>query len=330
MDTHAALDKFAVSELFNEQRRLVLQFFDTFDVENLKNFSQCILNCPGTTTFTGVGKSGFICQKISASLTSIGIRSNFLDPLSALHGDVGGVRADDIVILFSKSGSTEELVRLVPMLRRRECKIIAVTCSSQNTLSKISDMHVHLPLEKELCAFNLAPVTSTVLQLIFGDTVTALLMHQIRLSKEAYAMNHPAGSIGRKLLLNVEDVMIQLDDVPRVAVGTCLGRVVVEMSRGGAGCVVILDNDDCLCGIFTDGDLRRLICDDRFNLSVSVDQCMTANVRTVQHGMKLSAAKTHFFHPWPVSVLPVLSNTSAPRPKVVGLILISRAMKSLE
>jgi len=325
-----AIEVSAVDELFHEQRRLVLQFFDDFNTMQLKDFSNCILRCQGTITFTGVGKSGFICQKISASFASIGIRSVYLDPLGALHGDVGGVRAEDVVIMLSKSGSTEELVKLVPILRRRECKIIAVTCSSLNTLSKSSDMHIHLPLEKELCAFNLAPVTSTVLQLIFGDTVTALLMKHSQLSKEAYAMNHPAGSIGRKLSLNVEDIMVPLTALPRAALGTCLGQVVVEMSSGGVGCVLILNDDDYLCGIFTDGDLRRSISDGSFNVSSTVEQHMTTGVRTVQHGIKLNTAKSHFFNPRPVSVLPVLANVGANLPRVVGLIHLVDTVKSLE
>ena len=321
------IDISAVDELFHEQRRLLLQFFDSFNIAQLKRFVESIGRCQGTIIFTGVGKSGFICQKISASFTSIGIKSIFLDPLGALHGDLGGIFGDDIIIMFSKSGSTSELVKLVPMLRRRKCKIVSVTCSSTNALSQSSDMHIHLPLEKELCVFNLAPVTSSALQLIFGDTATALLMNHLQLSQEAYAMNHPAGFIGRNLSLNVEDIMIPLRALPRVAVGTRLSQVVITMSSGGVGCVLIIDADDHLKGIFTDGDLRRLICDGSFNLTSTVEQHMMTTVRTVDSGTKLNAAKSKFFSPRPISVLPVID---AQLQIVLGLISLASTIRALE
>ena len=319
-----------IKEVFCEQRSLLLHFFDHIDFTQLKHVLESIGKCTGTVVFTGVGKSGFICQKISASFNSIGLQSIFLDPLGALHGDVGGVRAEDVVLMFSKSGSTEELIKLVPALRRRGASVIAVTCSESNSLSIISDSYVQLPLERELCTFNLAPVTSTVTQLIFGDTITALLMKHLRLSKESYAMNHPAGSIGRKLVLNVEDVMVTRQALPCVTETTTLGQAIVEMSSGGVGCVLVVYDDDNLRGIFTDGDLRRLISTDRCTLSAPIAHYMTTSVRTVHYGMKLTAAKSFFFEPHPVSVLPVIVSLKSKPLKISGLLHVISTLKCLE
>ena len=316
-----------------EQHRLLTRFVDDVDASDVAAFATRLARCRGTVVLTGVGKSGFICQKIAASFASIGLRATYLDPLGALHGDLGNVRDGDVVVMFSKSGSTEELLKLVPPVSHKGATTVAVTCSAHNSLSKLCDMHVHLPLEKELCVFNLAPVTSTVVQLTFGDTVTALLMEHFQLSKESYYLNHPAGSIGRKLSLCVDDVMCVGDKMPVVSTETTLSDALAEMSRCVLGCVLLKNADDSLAGIFTDGDLRRLLTNARgvCDLSMPMSRCMTTNVRFVEAASKLVDVKHVFFEPTPVTVVPVIRfDHGRTMRRIVGVLTASTTCQSLE
>lgn len=319
---------------FEEQRRLLSYFFDHLDVEQVARFVKHIGSCKGTIMYSGVGKSGFICQKLAASLASIGLRAQYLDPLGALHGDVGRIRSGDVVVVMSKSGATDELLKVVPVVRNKGACVIAVTCSEKNSLSSLCDMHVHLPLEKELCVFDLAPVTSTVLQLTFGDTVTALLMDDVQLTKEVYSMNHPAGSIGRKLLLRVHDIMLTGDALPCVFKETTLSDSLVEMCRGCVGCVMIKDRDGSFAGIFTDGDLRRLLCTDHtsYDMASPIELYMKRdNVRVVCGNLKLVDIQHRFVHPQPVSVMPVVERSKdGASSLLIGALTLTNALKALE
>lgn len=184
---------------FREQRNLINFFFEHFDTSQANAFVNEIVACVGTVYFSGVGKSGFICQKIAMSLASIGVRAAYLNPLDALHGDIGSCGPADLLVLFSKSGSTAELLAIIPGARKKNIKLVSVTCHPHSALSTKSDIAVYLPLQRELCVFNLAPVTSTTVRLIFGDTVTAAVIQKLKVTIESYALNHLAGSIGRKL-----------------------------------------------------------------------------------------------------------------------------------
>jgi len=295
-------------QLFSEQQELISHFFEHVDHRQVHKFVELALACTGTIFFSGVGKSGFICRKISASLASIGIKSTTLSPLDALHGDIGNVCAKDVLVLFSKSGSTEELIRLVPSARKKGCFLIAVTCGATNPLARKCDFHVHLPLKRELCAFNLAPVTSTVLQLIFGDTVTAALILKTNLTLEKYALNHPAGAIGRKASMCARDIMVHGVRLPIVSRLSAVTSAILEMSRCGIGCVLIVASSDQqeLLGIFTDGDLRRLLGRTDYDLSADISTFMTASPRVVTADVSLLDAKQLFSFPSNISVLPVI------------------------
>lgn len=315
--------------LFAQQRSLVMQFFDEFSPSQADLFLNLLQQVMGTVLFTGVGKSGFICAKAAATFASLGIRSSFLNPLDALHGDIGNVCDDDMVVILSKSGSSEELLKLVPCLRLRGAKIVSVTCSTHNTLSSMSDVQICLPLSQELCVFNAAPVTSTVVQLIFFDTVAACLMRRRQLSLEQYAMNHPAGSIGRRLTWRVKDVMLDLKAVPVVSEFAKLSEAVLQMSKYGVGCVIACDGGS-LVGIFTDGDLRRLITQGLFDLEDSIGKFVNKSVRTIEEGTKLTEAQLVFRTPTLVSVLPVVADTESGMHKLVGLLCLADTMKALE
>lgn len=189
--------------LFKSQQKYLNHFFQNLNLSQTLTFTHTLLNCKGTIFFTGVGKSGFVSQKISQTLISLGIRAGFLSPVDALHGDIGILSDLDIVVLFSKSGNTEELLRLVPCAKAKGAYLISVTSVESNVLMDLCDMNVYLPLERELCPFNLAPVTSTAIQMVFGDTVAIALMGARNLSRNEYAANHPAGRIGKSLIFKV-------------------------------------------------------------------------------------------------------------------------------
>lgn len=205
-DSKSSLDESSLLDLFKSQQSHLNYFFKHLDLSQTLSFTQTLLNSAaggGTIFFTGVGKSGFVANKISQTLVSLGIRSMFLSPVDALHGDIGILTDRDVLVLFSKSGNTEELLRLVPCARAKGAFLIAVTSAGENLLKGCCNMNVYLPLERELCPFDLAPVTSTAIQMVFGDTVAIALMGARNLTKEAYAANHPAGRIGKTLIFKV-------------------------------------------------------------------------------------------------------------------------------
>ena len=219
---------------------------------------QDVLACKGTVICTGVGKSGFIAQKICMTLVSTGTKSIFLNPSDALHGDIGILEPLDMLVFFSKSGSTEELISLIPYVKVKGAKLVAVTSSKTSILSDLCSEHVYLPLEKELCPFNLAPVTSTAIQMIFGDTCAVAIMKAKSISMDAYAMNHPAGRIGKRLVLRVCDMTHSVENIASCKTSAKLEDSLFDMSAKGFGCTLVIDEENLtLAGVFSDGDLRR-------------------------------------------------------------------------
>ncbi|MBA0579138.1 probable arabinose 5-phosphate isomerase [Gossypium raimondii] len=256
---HERVSETTLFNLFKAQQGHLNYFFQNLDLSQALSFTETLLNSRGTIFFSGVGKSGFVANKISQTLVSLGIRSAFLSPLDALHGDIGALSAADILVLFSKSGSTEELLRLIPCARAKGVYLISVTSVPKNALANACDMNVHLPLERELCPFDLAPVTSTAIQMVFGDTVAIALMGARNLTKDQYAANHPAGRIGKSLIFKVKDVMKKQDELPVCKEGDLIMDQLVELTRKGCGCLLVIDEEYHLLGTFTDGDLRRTL-----------------------------------------------------------------------
>ncbi|KAK9808807.1 hypothetical protein WJX72_004078 [[Myrmecia] bisecta] len=213
----------ALRLLFQEQQRFLNFFFDKLEYGPLEDFCKVCLACKGSILFTGVGKSGFIAQKISQTLVSTGTKAVFLNPTDALHGDLGIVCEDDVVVCVSKSGATEELLRLVPYAKAKGALLVSVACLAETKLEAMCDLAVHLPLERELCPFDLAPVTSTAIQMLFGDTIAIALMQAKNLTEDQYAMNHPAGRIGKRLVLRRGGAVMDLRvaDLMNPAPRTC-------------------------------------------------------------------------------------------------------------
>ncbi|KAK8565284.1 hypothetical protein V6N13_020405 [Hibiscus sabdariffa] len=296
--------------LFKSQQNHLNYFFRNLDFSQALSFTQTLLNFRGTIFFSGVGKSGFVANKIAQTLVSLGIRSSFLSPLDALHGDIGALSSADVLVLFSKSGSTEELLRLVPCVRAKGAYLISVTSVSNNALSNACDMNVHLPLERELCPFDLAPVTSTAIQMVFGDTVAIALMGARNLTKEQYAANHPAGRIGKSLIFKVKDVMKKQPELPICKEGDLIKDQLLELTRKGCGCLLVIDDEYHLLGTFTDGDLRRTLDANKeaiFNLTVG-EMC-NREPRTIgPEAMAVEAMQKMESSPSPVQFLPVIDH----------------------
>ncbi|GMP68084.1 hypothetical protein CsSME_00027821 [Camellia sinensis var. sinensis] len=296
--------------LFKSQQKYLNFFFQNLDLSQTLAFTQTLLNAKGTIFFSGVGKSGFVARKISQTLVSLGIRSGFLSPVDALHGDIGILSDSDILVMFSKSGNTEELLRLVPCAKAKGAYLISVTSSESNSLMGLCDLNVHLPLERELCPFDLAPVTSTAIQMVFGDTVAIGLMGARNLTKDEYAANHPAGRIGKSLIFKVKDVMKKQEELPVCREGDMIMDQLVELTSKGCGCLLVIDDQYHLIGTFTDGDLRRTLkASGEGIFKLTVGEMCNRNPRTVgPDAMAVEAMEKMESPPSPVQFLPVINH----------------------
>jgi arabinose-5-phosphate isomerase len=214
-------------------------------------------NCQGKVVLSGVGKSGIVAQKIAATLTSIGTVAVFLHPCDALHGDLGVVTTPDVVLLFSNSGETEELVAMVPHLKHRRVPIIAILGNLNSTLATQADVVLDAAVDREACPLNLAPTTSTTVAVAIGDALAMTLMQLRGITPEDFAFNHPAGRLGKRLTLKVGDLMLSSVDNPILSPSASWIEVVGAITQGGAGAVNIVDKNNQLLGLVTDGDLRR-------------------------------------------------------------------------
>ncbi|EFJ37869.1 hypothetical protein SELMODRAFT_75684 [Selaginella moellendorffii] len=307
-----------IKQLFEEQHKYLDFFFANLDYAQIQAFTDLCLAAEGVVFFSGVGKSGYIAQKISQTLVSTGTKSVFLNPTDALHGDIGMVGSKDLVVLLSKSGATEELLRLVPCLRARGAFVVGISSLLNSQLSRVCDMHVHLPLERELCPFDLAPVTSTAIQMLLGDTVAIALMQAKNLTREEYALNHPAGRIGKRLIFRVRDVMKKGDELPLCKENDLIMEQLLELSAKGCGCLLVVDDNRQLLGTFTDGDLRRALKSKReevFKLTVG-EMCNRSPRKTTANAMAVDAMQIMEGPPSPVTFLPVVDETGI----VIGIV----------
>ncbi|CAN5249726.1 KpsF/GutQ family sugar-phosphate isomerase [soil metagenome] len=218
-----------------------------------------ILGCRGRVVVSGIGKSGHIARKISATFASTGTPAFFVHPAEAMHGDLGMVTGDDVFIAVSYSGESVELVTIVPILKRQGARLIAMTGSPTSSLAQHSDVHLDSSIEQEACPLNLAPTTSTTAQLALGDALAVALLEARGFGPEDFARSHPGGALGRRLLTRVRDIMRTGSAIPSVGEDASLADAIVEMSSKGIGMTTIRRGDGSVAGIFTDGDLRRLM-----------------------------------------------------------------------
>jgi len=244
-----------------------------------------ILDClrqNGKIVLTGIGKSLHIADKISATLASTGSTSVVLHPVQAVHGDLGIVTARDVLIAISYSGESDELLTLLPIVKRLNVKIVSITASRDNSLAKLSDVVIVAAVEREACPFNMAPTASTTTALAVGDALAMVLLEAQGFRKEDYARLHPGGAIGRALLLRVADILRPPDRVAKISAEAPVRDALVEMTRARAGSCAVVDDLDRVVGIFTDGDLRRHLSRRHVILDEPVKTVMTANPVTVR------------------------------------------------
>jgi arabinose-5-phosphate isomerase len=241
--------------------------------EDFERAVDLILACKGRVVWSGMGKSGIICRKLAATMSSTGTPSLFLHPAEAIHGDLGMVTTSDLVVAVSNSGSTDEILRLLEILRRQGIKLIAMSSHPDSPLAKAADVHLDLGVRSEACPLNLAPTASTTASLALGDALALSVAVRKGFREEDFARFHPGGKLGRKFL-KVSDLMHTGDEMPVVGPTTTMKDVIYEMSRKGLGLAVVLDVRGDLLGVITDGDLRRLMERDPDPLARSAEEVM--------------------------------------------------------
>lgn len=226
--------------------------------EHFIQAADSILRCTGRVIVMGMGKSGHIGHKVAATLASTGTAAFFVHPAEAAHGDLGMIVDGDVVLALSNSGESDEILAIIPALKRKNITLICITAKNQSSMAKFADIHIQAAVSHEACPLGLAPTSSTTAVLALGDALAIALLKARQFTSEDFAFSHPAGSLGRKLLLTVGDIMHMGRRLPAVAEHTPLKKAVIEMSEKGLGMLGIVDNSGCLKGILTDGDLRRL------------------------------------------------------------------------
>ena len=253
---------------------------------------ETLLTCEGRVIVTGMGKSGHIGNKIAATLASTGTPAFFVHPGEASHGDLGMITKNDVVLALSNSGNTSEVITLLPLIKRLGIPLISMTGDANSALAQAAVANLDVGIAEEACPLNLAPTTSTTVTLVMGDALAIALLESRGFSAEDFAFSHPGGALGRKLLLRVSDIMHADNEVPRVTPDTPLHNALLEMTEKGFGMTTITNTEGELLGVFTDGDLRRII-DSKTDLSaVNMGQVMTEKPKTVKHDMLVAEALT--------------------------------------
>lgn len=266
-----------------------------------------VRSCNGKVIFTGMGKPGHIATKLAATFASLGTPSFYLHPAEAMHGDLGMVSEDDVVIAISYSGESDEIVRILPNIRMIGATIIGITGNPNSTLAKFSDILQVLPEFSEACSLGLAPTSSTTAVMCYGDALAVVASEQSGFSESDFGMFHPAGALGKKLVLKVSDLMAKGDEIPFVYENTMLIEAISVMSKKGLGVVSVVDDDHILKGIITDGDLRRII-EKRIDLySVMVSDVMVKNPKNYKPD-KLAVDALRYIKENSINNLPVVDD----------------------
>jgi arabinose-5-phosphate isomerase len=291
-----------------------------------KNFEKAvkiILTCNGKAVVTGMGKPGFIGAKISATFSSTGTPSLYLHPADAIHGDLGRVTKDDVVLAISNSGETEEIVRLLPTLKKIGARIIAMTGNKKSTLARYSDVTLDVAVSKEACPLNLAPTASTTAMLAMGDALAIALLDRRGFREEDFAFYHPGGSLGKRLVLKVEDIMRKGKASPVVKEGLKIKDVLLKITEARAGSASVVNGRGVLTGIFTDGDLRRHLATDPLLSSKPVKQVMTKNPVTISKDL-LAADAFRILRERKIDEIPVVDKSKKP----IGLVDVQDLLKA--
>lgn len=305
-----------LEKLIKKQKGSLDYFFNEIDLEKLAHIFTVVQNKP-QIFLTGIGKSAFVAKKIAHMLKSIGQKAFFLSAVDAMHGDLGMVEKNDCVLFFSKSGSTQELLDLIPFLKQKKIETISICNVENSKLASMTEHTVTLPLDEELCPFNLAPTTSASLQMLFGDLLVVFLMQENQFTLDHYALNHPAGFIGKNLTLTVDELMIKEPNLPLVHKDEIFSKALLILTKMRVGCLLVVDNENHFLGIFTDGDLKRALMEHPNLLDLKMGELMIkTNKMTTPHALVKDVLKTMQKDPMRIiTQMPVIEND-----KVVGLI----------
>ena len=316
-----------VQELLQLESNAIAQTATRLDPAQVERVVDLIAACKGKVIILGVGKSGIIGQKIAATMTSTGTAALYLHPSDALHGGLGIVQPDDVVIVLSNSGETDEIVGMLPYLKNRQVAIIAIVGNLNSTLARRADAVLDASVDQEACPLNLAPTTSTTVALAIGDALAMTVMKVKGLTTDDFAVNHPAGRLGKRLTLRVADLMHRNGENPTIATGSSWVEVVRAISKGGLGAVCVVDPHGRLAGIITDGDLRRAI--ERTShdalAKLTCDEFMTRQPTVATpHLLAFDALRLMEDRPSQISVLPVVDEDQI----CVGIIRVHDIVRS--
>jgi len=300
---------------------------DRLQSAQLERALTLLAGCEGKVIVTGIGKSAFIARKIAATMTSTGTRAVFLHPSDALHGDIGILHSSDVVVILSNSGETDEILGMLPYLKNRGVPLIAIIGNVNSTVARNADAVLDASVDKETCPFNLAPTASTTVALAIGDALALTVMQIKGLTPEDFALNHPAGRLGKRLTLKVSDLMRKGDDNPTVLPSASWVEVVSAITRGGLGAVNVVTDAGMLAGIITDGDLRRAV--QKINPTefgtLSAEGLMTRNpITTTPDELAYAALQLMENRPSQISVLPVVDGDR----RSVGLLRLHDLVRS--
>jgi arabinose-5-phosphate isomerase len=267
---------------------------------------QLMFECQGRVVVSGMGKSGHIARKIAATLASTGTPSFFVHPGEASHGDLGMITPKDVVLALSNSGETDELLTILPLIKRQGIPLIVMSGNGESSLARLADVHLDTSVPAEACPLGLAPTASTTATLVMGDALAIALLEARGFTDEDFARSHPAGSLGRQLLVKISDVMHIGDKVPTVSPDASLTEALVEMTRKGLGMTAIVDEEHRLLGVFTDGDLRRAVDDDDIDLRLTpVTQLMNPRPKVISAD-KLAVEAAHLMEDYKIHALLVV------------------------
>lgn len=262
------------------ENRAIGELLNRID-EEFAHACQLILACTGRVVVIGMGKSGHIGKKIAATLASTGTTAMYVHPAEASHGDIGMITADDVVLAISNSGTTEEILSLLPILTRKGVPLITLTGDTQSELATAATANLDAQVSEEACPLGLAPTSSTTAALVLGDALAMALLDARGFTRDDFARSHPGGNLGRRLLVKVKDVMHSGEEVPAVTAGTSLAEALLEMSKKGFGLTTVVDAEQNLLGVFTDGDLRRTIDSGRNIQTTLIDDVISSSYKYI-------------------------------------------------
>lgn len=293
--------------VINTEAQAVADLADKVMSDAFIQACQLMLDCKGRVVVTGMGKSGHIADKIAATLASTGTPSFFVHPGEASHGDLGMITPDDVLLALSNSGETSEIITILPIIKRLNVPLITLTGNPDSTLSKLATVNIDVSVSKEACPLGLAPTASTTAALAMGDALAIAMLEERGFTEEDFARSHPGGALGRRLLLLIDDLMHTGATIPRVRRETKLSEALVEMTEKGLGMAIVVDSNDKLIGVFTDGDLRRTI-DHKIDVrDALIKDVMTKDCTTIKPGM-LAAEALQVMDATKINSLPVVDD----------------------